>query len=37
MQACGPENGCYALLEELADCTERNVIEYADVNKYEQD
>jgi hypothetical protein len=30
MWACCPENGCYAL---LADCTERNATEYADVNQ----
>lgn len=33
MRACGPENGSYALLEELADCIERNAIEYADINQ----
>jgi len=34
MRACGLENGCYALLEELVDCTERNAIEYVAINKY---
>lgn len=33
MRACGPNNGCYALLEELANYTERNAIEYADINQ----
>lgn len=33
MRACRPNNGCYALLEELANYTERNVIEYADINQ----
>lgn len=33
MQACGLENGCYALLEELAHCIERNATKYADANQ----
>lgn len=33
MRACGPNNGCHALLEELANYTERNVTEYADINQ----
>lgn len=33
MRACGPNNGCHALLEELADYTERNAIEYADIKQ----
>lgn len=33
MRVCEPDNGYHALLEELADYTERNAIKYADMNQ----